>query len=160
MADRTLFDILTGVREYVAAASGLDPKNVILGNQSAPSPNGPYATVTNIVIEPDGVDWQDQTEIAPGSLDTKTVGNRNGAFSVQFFRGDVKGSSMDMVRALLQYAKTPNGQFLLQQKALVWREESPATQADQVDQGNQWEGRAAITLNFGVTEEMTQSINS
>ena len=116
--------------------------------------------MTAISIDPDGVDWQDQTETAPGSLDAKTIGNRNGAFSAHFFRGTAGGSSMDSVRAVLQYAKTPNGQFLLQQKGLAWREESPVTQVDQVDQGNQWEGRAAVTLNFGFTEEVTQAINS
>ena len=159
MADRTQLELMTAVREFVAAATGLDPKNVVLGNQSAPAPNGPYATVTTIDIDPVGIDWQVHTETTPGSLDTKTTGSREASFSVQFFRGTVAGSSMDKARAVLQYAKTPNGQFLLQQNKLAWRAESAVTQTDQVNQGNAWEGRAALTLNFGIIDTVTQAIN-
>ena len=93
------------VRTFVANATGLALSEVILGNQSAPAPNGAYATVVTTSVEANGVDWVDFLETNPGSfdgdLDSTTVGNREASFSVQFFREDV----FEHAREVLQYAQ-------------------------------------------------------
>ena len=115
MVDRTQIQLMTVVRTFVSQATGLTLEQVILGNQSAPAPNGPYATVVTTNVTPDGVDWVEFVETNPGSgdglLQSETKGNRDASFSVQFFREDV----FEHAREVLQYAHTPDGQFYLLQ---------------------------------------------
>lgn len=161
MVDRPQIDLMAVVRNFVANATGLALDHVIIGNQSSPAPSGEYATVLTLTVAADGLDWNKFIETDPGSgdgeLTADTMGNREAEFSVQFFRTNV----MENARNVLQYAKTPNGQFFLQQNKMAWRQESPASQADSVVPGNTWEDRAAITLNFGFIETNTpQQINA
>ena len=157
MVDITQGDIEEAVRQLIIGATGMTDGQVIRGNQSAPAPNGEYATVLSISTDQLGPDWTDyfpsQTE---GLMDTSTIGYREVSLSVQFYRSNTFLNA----RSLLQYAKTPNGRFLLQQNKLSWRRESPITMIDEVDRGNKWEKRAAITLNLGYTETTAQEINA
>ncbi len=158
MVDRTQIELMAVVRNFIANATGLALDHVIIGNQSSPAPSGDYATVLTLNVTADGVDWNKFIEITPGSgqLTADTKGNREAEFSVQFFRDNV----MEYARNVLQYAKTPNGQFFLQQNKMSWRQESSASQVDAVVPGNTWENRASITLNFGFIETNTQEINA
>lgn len=160
MVDRTQIDLMAIVRTFISGATGLTLAQVILGNQSAPAPNGPYATVVTTSVQADGVDWINYVEDDPGEadslLDATTVGNREASFSVQFFREDV----FEHAREVLQYPHTPNGHFFLLQNKMAWRSESPIINSDQVNPSNVWDNRAGITLNLGFKEITIQQINS
>ncbi len=156
MVDIPQIDLMAVVRNLIANATGLSLSNVILGQQSAPAPTGPYASVTTLTIINNGIDWTTNREASPTLLDATTKGSRDVAFSVQFFRE----STFENVRALVQYPHTPNGEFFLQQNKMAWRAETIMSQVDAVLSAQTWENRTAITINLGFTEVTTQQINA
>ena len=136
------------ILEYVKAATGLPDSHVIIGNQAHNGKNTPipktgqFATVLLITEQNLGQDWQVMRDSGiEGRLDSFTTGPRETAWSVQIYRDDALATG----RKLIQYAFTPDGQYLLAQSKLAWREAGDLLQTDTLNTAGVWEHRASVT---------------
>lgn len=137
-------DIDIIVRAFVALSSGLDSSLVIPGNDNAPSPTAPYASVLNTTKQVDGID----AEIArPGLLqeDAKlfTAGRRNIVYSVQFY-GPL---AADQAEGLLSFPASSAGQLFLAENNLTWRRAGNVQNLDSIA-GSKFETRRQVDIEF------------
>ncbi len=157
MANPLQTDIDKLVREFVANSTGLDfDTNVIPGNDSNPAPNGPYATVLQLLTQGVGID----SEVASTGIDDEHVnldqkGSRSITYSIQFF----KDGAADFAESLLSYQSTAPGQLWLAENGLTWRIAGDIINLDAV-MGSKFEQRRAIEISFRYQSVRQVSINS
>ena len=146
MADPLQIDLDEKVRQFVALASGLDfDTAVIPGNDSAPSPNIPYASVLEIIEKGNGIDSEVAIE-GPDPQIQKTLkqsGSRSITYSVQFY----KAGAADNAKSLLSFPSTTPGQIWLAENDLTWMIAGDIVNLDSV-MGSKNEIRRAVDITF------------
>lgn len=157
MADPLQIDLDKKVRKFVSLASGLASKYVIPGNDSAPAPNVPYASVLEITKSGSGIDSEVAIE-GPDPLLQKTLkhqGRRIITYSVQFY----KTGAADFVEGLLSYAATTPGQIWLAENDLTWGVAGDIINLDSI-MGSKFEERRQVNITFRYQSRRTVDINT
>lgn len=155
--DKTVDKFFEDAIAIIKAATGLTV--VIRGDQDAPAPTGEYASVTLIEEDTEGIhatefNLHEEEEGDPVSIDVISHGISVAAFSVQFFRGT---GPMERARKLRNYASTPWGRELLQQKAVSLRSASSATRTDyQIAQ--KWIPRVSMQIVLAASSEAVNTV--
>ncbi len=145
------------VHDYVVSATGLDDSLVIISEQHAPAPNGPYCTIKYLPDTDIGID----SEIARNNVDDDTqsdvrlIGIRNAFFSVQFYRA----GAYDNARKMQNYHQTPTGRLLLEAGFLTFRRVSQVRAIDTIV-SDKFEDRAGIDLEFIYVPGIVETVNS
>jgi len=144
------------VREFVSLATGLDfDKNVIPGDDGHAAPNGPYATVKEIIRIKSGIDSQvDRENVDPVKSTLNFKGRRRITYSVQFY----KAGAADFAEALLAYPNQSPAQIWLAEKGLTWSIASDIRNLDTV-MGSKPEIRRSIDISFWYKTTATAEIN-
>jgi len=157
MADPTQSNLDKIVRKFVALASGIDSKYVIPGNDSAPSPNVPYATVLELTDVGSGIDQEIATPGPDPILQTtlKHQGRRSITYSVQFF----KDGAADNIKGLLSFPSTTPGQIYLAENGLTWGVASDIVNLDTVI-GSKYEQRRSVNITLRYQAKRQVDINT
>ncbi len=152
-------DLDRAVRAFVAAGSGIDPKNVIPGDDNNPRPNVLYATVKPITDRTIGVP---QEVYRPGAgnpnteVDVHISSWESPVYSVQFYRDGAR----DAAKRARLYAHNPEARRILAQSGLAWRTASDITNINDL-LSTKYEERVALTMEFSYTETTTpQTVNA
>ena len=141
----TAISIEASVREIVAEGSLLNPKNVIPGNDSSPSPSGAYATVLPMLYARPGIDSSiieiDNVNTPNEDVRERLVGLLVGTWSVQFYREDA------YLRALRfhQWCYSSQASDYMQERSLSFVDCSDIKQIDKIVSWN-WERRAGVNF--------------
>ena len=149
----------TAVRAFVAAGSGIDPQNVIPGDDNGPRPNVLYATVKPITDITVGVP-QEVYRAHPTSPDTMVNVHISSwqtvDYSIQFYRTGARAAA----KQFRLRPHNPEGRRILAQAGLVWRNASDITNVNAVI-ASKFEERVALTAQFRYTETIDpQAVNA
>ncbi len=148
-------DLERAVRAYVAAATGIPSERVIPGNDNHPAPNMLYATVLFMNRQKNGLDALYAQKV-DGNVNYAVRGSRVVNFSVQFYRSP---AVFDAAEALIGFSDTPQGQLILGQLGLVFKDAGDAKNLSKI-MSDQFEQRAQVDLSFSVAETEAQIIPS
>ena len=158
MADPLQIDLDEKIRKFVSLASGLDfDNNVIPGNDDHGSPNGPYASVLELIEIGSGVD-QEVAVAGPDPILQKTLkqqGRRAITYSVQFY----KDGAADNAKGLFSYPSTTAGQLYLAENDLTWGIAGDIVNLDTV-MGSKNEQRRAVNITLRYQSKRQVDINT
>jgi hypothetical protein len=156
MVSPTRNEILAQIVAYVKAATGLADGAIIRGKQNAPSPTNSYASVLYISDTGDGTANADVTEIdgSDTQLNYSLRAKRYYSYSVQFYRD----GAADLARSLMLFHETPEGQEF-QQTAFFTIRRIVDISESAVLMSNNYEERAALTVELNVNETLTNVVN-
>ena len=141
------------VRGYVAAGSGLEPKQVVRGNGNPPASNGLYATVLLITATGQGIPYTLYQNAGPGQLDAATVGTVRARYSVQWYRQGAR----DAARRFSLWANSPAGLEHITAPGLTLLRLSAVRQVDDII-ADAWEERTGLDLDLGYLETVRQEM--
>ena len=79
-------DFEARIRKFVATGSGIDSKWVIPGNDNAPSPRAPFASVLLITDNADGLPAIREADEGDDDVRLHNTRDRRATYSVQFYR--------------------------------------------------------------------------
>lgn len=142
------------VRAYVAAGSGLDSTLVIPGNDPAPAPAEPYATVLLVNERRDGVPpTRHVYDDDAGTVNGTSYVSRESVWSVQFYRTGA------VVRAqqFRDWTTTPLGLMAARARSLTMRAANEIRRIDQII-SDTWEERAGLDLTIGSLHTVEQDL--
>ena len=155
MVTPTAANFEAGLRAWVAAGSGLDPKFVQPGNTVQPAPNVPYATVLLVQPAQPGRPSQRRTVNADGDIEVVTRARIIDRYSVQFFRDGARDNS----RRFSVWAYSPEGQQWAKSGAhpfSLMRVVS-LTQIDGII-SEDYEPRDGVMIDVGYHQTVTQTL--
>lgn len=141
------------VRGYVAAGSGLEPKQVVPGNGNPPASNDLYATVLLITSAGRGVPYTLYQDAAPGHIDATTVGTVLARYSVQWYRKGARNAA----RRFSVWVSSPQGRGHSAAQGLAFLRVSAVRQLDDIV-ADAWEERAGLDLDIGYLESIRQEL--
>lgn len=142
------------VRAWVAAGSGLDfDTAVIPGNDSAPSPEGVYATVLEIDDAREGLDFVRRLQGADEG-DEEAQQSSTVRYSVQWFRVGAR----DAGRCFKLWAPSPAGIAAAEGHGFTFYNVSELRRLDAVDDFH-WEERVGLDLSIGVVFRETRTVD-
>jgi len=146
------------IRAYVAEGSGLDPENVIPGNENAPSPNKLYATVLLIDDSEIGTNQEivgDADDMNNFKAPVTTLGSQVARYSVQFYRP----GAIDACKAFRKYKSTPLGKLFLQGNNITLKLGSEIQRIDAII-SDEFEERARIEIEVRYQDSLVQSLDT
>ena len=151
----TTYALDDAVRAFAAAGSGLDPNQVIPGNDGGPVPDGLFASVLLIHQAIDGIPETPLRLSAEGErLDAETHANVRTRYSVQWFRT----GAHDAAKRLSVWASSPTGRDLASSLGLTFIRVSDIRQLDDIV-SNAWEERAGLDLDLGYIQTLAQTVD-
>ena len=136
------------VRGYIARGSGLDPSDVIPGNDDAPRPKDPYSSV--LLVDNSRLGFPIPTRIGGGR--TRTMQHRRADYSVQFYRE----GALDFAEWFCSYAEAEVG--VTDAEDLTIRLATPL-EYERLDDivGDSYEERAIVDLGVFYMRYIDQS---
>ena len=145
------------VRAYVAAGSGLEPRQVRRGNQRGAVPDSLFASVLLIHNAIQGIPATASRLTGDGlSLAAETLGAtvEDRYYSVQWFREGAR----DAARGFSVWVYSPEGLQSALDAGLTLLRVSDVRQLDEVVSGA-WEERAGLDLHIGYTQTIKQTLD-
>ena len=142
------------VRMYVAKGSGLDPKDVIPGNDPHPRPYAPYATLLPFNDRRTGYPARLQDEDAEM---TSSSSYRRASFSLQFYR---KGA-MDYARDFCVWCESEIGLTTAEDNNFVIVQ-TPPLEWDRIDEivGDAFEERVLINNGTFMVDYVQETVQA
>lgn len=138
-------DLLQILRPVIQQLTGLDDSHVLMADQNAQAPKGPYCT-----IRPrQSVRQRGQANISVRTLgplhDVETTIKRQiiGSCSIQFFRGEAR----QFAELVAEMNKLPSVQVALYRGKVGWGGASAVNDLTALQSAN-WEQRAQVTVNL------------
>ena len=144
MRARTVEELETAVRSYVAAGSGLQSEAVIPGFDNGPAPETLYASVLLIHQDIQGV----PVTVFDGGAEARTVATMRGRYSVQWFRRGARNAALSFAI----WASSPEGREAADTRKLTYIRVSDIHQLDELV-SEAWEQRAGLDLDLGYLQE-------
>lgn len=152
------------VRAYVAKGSGLDRQSVIRGQENAPFPDLPVATVTLITDLPEGFAWTRDERIEnreysdPAFTDGPTIDetaflSSELSYSVQWFGA----YAADYARRFSVWAASPAGTSEAARRGLVFYRTSPIRDLTGLHEED-WEDRRGLDLFLGIVSTIVSDV--
>lgn len=159
----TTDDITSAVCALVAKGSGMDVDKVIFGEQNAPFPAAPCATVTPIADLPDGHAWTrdegienraytDPTFTDGPTIDETAYLSSEVSFSLQWFGG----TAADLARRFLVWANSPAGRSEIARRGLTLYRTGAVRDLSLVTEDRKWEERRGLDLFLGIVSTITE----
>ena len=143
------------VRAYVAAGSGLEPRQVRRGNQRGAVPDSLFASVLLIHNAIQGIPATASRLTGDGlSLAVETLATVEDRYSVQWFREGAR----DAARRFSVWVYSPEGLQSALDAGLTLLRVSDVRQLDEVV-STAWEERAGLDLHIGYTQTIKQTLD-